>query len=330
MNHKAMSRRACLASGVTLLSGPTTAVSAIPSVRLGILQFGTVQWVADVIRGHALDSRNGVTLETSTLANADAGRVALMANAIDIVTSDWLFVATQRSAGTKLCFAPFSSSLGGIMVRPDSPIRSLSDLAHRRLGVAGGPVDKSWLIVRAATKAAAGFDPADVADVVYGAPPLLNAKLMQQELDAVLTYWNFAARLETEQCRQVVAVSDCARDLGMPSPPCLLGFVFREAWGRQNPNAINGFLRAAASAEDLMDESDGVWREIRPVMNAPEDALFDTFRQRFLAGVAHPSADAQQHAAQQLLDVLLQTGGTRGTDGIEQLPSGIFWPAPRG
>jgi len=332
-----LGRRACLAGGAALFAGAPPAIGAIspaiggPSiVRLGTLQFGTVQWVADVIREHALDTGHGITLQTNILANTDAGRVALMANAADVVTSDWMFVAAQRAAGTKLCFAPFSSSLGGIMVRPGSPIKSLSGLAHCRLGVAGGPVDKSWLIVRAATKAAAGFDPADAADVVYAAPPLLNAKLMQNELDAVLTFWNFAARLEAADYRQVVSVSDCARDLGMPAAMCLLGFVFHEDWGRQNPNAIEGFLAAATAAQDLMVKSEPVWREIRPLMNAPEDALFETFRRRFLAGIARPSADAQEHAAAQLFGVLLRTGGSRGTDGVEQLPAGIFWPTPHG
>lgn len=316
-----LTRRACLAGGLASLTGSAR------EVKLGTLQFGTVQWIASVIERHRLDARHGIELKSNVLANTDAGRVALMAGSADIVTSDWIFVATQRAAGTKLCFAPFSSSLGGLMVAASSPIRSLADLPRRRLGVAGGPVDKSWLIVRAATKAKAGFDPAEAADVVYGAPPLLNAKLMQGELDAVLTYWNFAARLETSGYRQVVSVSDCVRDLGMPASMCLLGFVFHEDWGRKNREAIDGFLAATAAAEDLMARDDAVWQEIRPVMNAPDDPLFDNFRQRFRDGIAHPSAEAQEHGATLLFDVLRRAGGTNG---LQQLPSGIFWPTSDG
>jgi NitT/TauT family transport system substrate-binding protein len=81
----------------------------------------------------------------------------------------------QRAAGTNLCFAPFSSSAGGIMTGAQSPIRGLADLRGRKLGVVGGPVDKSWLIVQAAGHATQGIDLASAADVVYGAPPLLGA-----------------------------------------------------------------------------------------------------------------------------------------------------------
>lgn len=326
---KGVYRRGFLAGGAAVVAGGIPAWAfASPSVRLGVLQFGTVQWVGDVIQRHALDSVNGFALSTVTLANSDAGRVALMAGATDVVVTDWMFVAGQRAAGTKLCFAPFSGSTGGIMVAGASPIRSLADLAHRRLGVAGGSVDKSWLIVRAAAKASAGFDLSDAADVVYGAPPLLNAKLMQGELDAVLTFWNFAARLEAANYRQVISVDDCARGLGLPAAMSLVGFVFHEDWANRNAAAINGFLTAAAAADDMLASSGSEWQSIRPLMDAPDEALFQRLKQRFVEGVAHPSAELQERAATQLFDVLLRTGGTHATSGLEQLPPGIFWPTP--
>ena len=150
-----------------------------------------------------------MSLATVKLANTSAGRVALMAGAADVVVSDWLFVAAQRAAGTPLCFAPFSTATGGVVVRGGSPIRSFADLKGRRLGIAGGPVDKSWLILQAAAHAR-GIDLAATARVVYGAPPLLGAKLEQGELDAVLTYWNFVARLEAAGGREVIPVAACA------------------------------------------------------------------------------------------------------------------------
>jgi NitT/TauT family transport system substrate-binding protein len=322
-------RRTLLAGGAAALAaGLPAGAGATPSLRLGILQYGTVQWIGDVIQRHELDSANGFALSTVTLANSDAGRVALMASAADVVVTDWMFVAGQRGAGTKLCFAPFSGSTGGIMVAGSSPIRSLADLAHRRLGVAGGSVDKSWLIVRAAAKASAGLDLGEAADVVYGAPPLLNAKLMQGELDAVLTFWNFAARLEASGYRQALSVDDCAQSLGLPAAMSLVGFVFHEEWAKQNPAMINGFLAAAAAADDMLATSGPEWERVRPLMNASDEALFQRLKARFIAGVAHPSAEVQEHAAAQLFEVLLRTGGTQATSGLQQLPPGIFWPTP--
>jgi len=333
-HHAAVTRRLCLGGAATLIAAGAAAGAAaladdLPPVRLGILQFGTVQWLSEVMRQHALDRQNGFALETALLANTDAGRIALLAKAADIVVSDWMFVAAQRAAGVKLCFAPFSSSTGGVMVPQSSTIRTLPDLANHRLGVAGGPLDKSWLVVRAAAKVSSEMNLAETAQVVYGAPPLLNAKLLQGELDAVLTYWNFAARLEASGCREVASVESCAQRLGMPPAMPLIGFVFHEEWATRNKAAIGGFLSAASTAQTLLAHRPETWQGIRSLMDAPMDAsgdaLFEALRRRFIAGIANPSADAQQHAAEQLFAVLVRTGGPRATDGLAHLPPGIFW-----
>jgi NitT/TauT family transport system substrate-binding protein len=303
------------------------AAAALPAVRLGILQFGTIQWVADVIRRHSLDRKHGFALDTEMLANIDAGRVSLMAGASDIVVSDWVFAAVQRTAGTKLCFAPFSSSSGGIMTAAQSTIRGLTDLRGRKLGVVGGPVDKSWLIVQAAGRATENIDLATAANVVYGAPPLLGAKLQQGELDAVLTFWNFAADLEAAGFRQAVSVAQCATALGISPRISLIGFVFHEDWAKANRPAIDGFLAAVSDAERLLGQSDAEWLAIRPLMNAGGDALFTRLRNRFRSGIVHENEAGQTKAAEKMFAVLHATGGSRATGGIDTLPAGIFWPA---
>jgi NitT/TauT family transport system substrate-binding protein len=302
------------------------AAESPPALRLGILQFGTVQWVADVIRRHALDTKHGFALNTITLANTDAGRVSLMAGASDVVVSDWPFVAVQRAAGTKICFAAFSSSSGGIMTGPQSSIHGLADLRGRKLGVVGGPADKSWLIVQAAGHTTDGVDLATAADVVYGAPPLLGAKLKQGELDAVLTYWNFAADLESSGFRQAVSVAQCATALGISPRTSLVGFVFHENWANANRAAIDGFLAAVDDAERLLAQSDDEWLAIRPLMNADGDALFAHLRDRFREGIAHDDAARQQTSAEKVFAILHETGGSKATGGIDTLPPGIFWP----
>jgi NitT/TauT family transport system substrate-binding protein len=326
-----LTRRAALAgAGLLLAPGGPAFAAAPPEVRLGILQFGTVQWVADVIRRHGLDTAHGFALRDVTLANTDAGRVSLMAEASDVVVSDWPFVASQRAAGTKLAFAPFSSSSGGIMTGPASTLRTLADLRGRKLGVAGGPLDKSWLVVRAAAKASAGLDLATEVQLAYGAPPLLGAKLAQGELDAVLTFWNFAARLEAAGCREIVSVAQCAASLGLPEHLNLIGFVFHEDWAEASRPAIDGFLAAVGDAEKLLigPGSDAEWQAVRPLMDAADDALFARLKDRFRAGIAPTDAAAQEAAAARLLAILRQTGGARATDGLDRLPPGIFWRRP--
>lgn len=322
-----ISRRGLLA-GAAVAAMPARAAPApgLSVLRLGILQFGTVQWVADVIRRHDLDTRHGFALHGTTLANTEAGRISLMAGASDVILSDWPFVAAQRAAGSKLCFAAFSSASGGIMTAPDSPIRGLADLRGRKLGVAGGPADKSWLVVRAVAQARHGLDLRAEAECAYGAPPLLGAKLRQGELDAVLTYWNFAAMLQAEGFREAVSVADCLTSLDISPRISMVGFVFHQDWANANRASIDGFLAAVDDAERLLAQSDAEWTAVRPLMRADDDALFRRLRERFVSGMNHADAAEQMRGAARLLAILTKTGGARATGGVETLPPGVFWP----
>jgi NitT/TauT family transport system substrate-binding protein len=289
------------------------------TVRLGILPFGSVQWVADVMAHHRLDAAHGFVLQTRTLANTEAGKVALLGRAVDVAVSDWPFVASQRAHGGHLCFAAGSTgSLGGIMVPAASSVRRLADLRGLRLGVAGGPADKSWLLVRAAAHRQ-GIDLASAATLSFGAPPLLDAMQRHGDLDALLTFWNFAARLEADGFREAISVADCAGALGLSAPPLLVGYVFDEGWARADRAACDGFLAAAAEAAHLLATSPEEWTRIRPLMNAPNDTLFAALRRRFIAGIDHPSPQALQQQAERIQGLLASAGAPA------TLPQGVFW-----
>ncbi|MGI3778063.1 MAG: ABC transporter substrate-binding protein [Janthinobacterium lividum] len=319
-------RTALAAPAALVLPTHARAADALPTLRLGTVQFGTVQWLAVTIRALALDTAHGFALDTVLLANTEASRVALMAGSADVALSDWLFVARQRQEGTPLSFAPFSASAGGVMVPQDSPVRALADLKGRRLGVAGGANDRSWLLVQAAARAQ-GLDLARDAPPAYGAPPLLGAKLQQGELDALLTFWNFEARLESQGFREAVSVADCARALGLPADLDLLGFVFLGDWASAHRPVLDGFLAAAAEAESRLAADPALWTPLRPLMQlppgAPGEAMFAALRRRFLAGFVHPNAATQRATATRVL-AILQDGGEAAS--LRSIPEGVFWP----
>lgn len=317
------SRRALL--GAT--AGLAMAAAPMPAVRLGVLVFGTVRWVANVIRRHRLDLMHGFVLQTQTLANNDAAKVALLGKSVDLIVSDWLFVAAERSRGFAFHFTPFSSETGALVLGRHEQIRSLGDLAGHRLGIAGGPYDKSWMIVQAAAKRQHGIDLARAADVAYGAPPLLGAKLRQGALDGVLTFWNFAAALEVDGFKPLITVAACARALGLPPTLPILGYVFNGGWALKHAQLLAGFFAASAAAEAILAHSEAEWTAIRPLMGTPDDQLFERLRRDFLAGVTHPAPAEEERAATRLFAILRAVGGSAATGGLTSLPPGVFWPA---
>src|SRR5579862_4635592 len=153
-----------------------TAAPALPAdtLRIGLQKTGTASWEIDLIKARGLDKAADLDIQTIDLASTDAGKIALQGGAADMIVSDWLWAMRERSLGDRLAFTPYSSALGALMVPKDSPIHKLGDLAGHSVGVAGGPLDKSWLMLQAAAKKQ-GVDLAG-AKPAFGAPPLIAEK----------------------------------------------------------------------------------------------------------------------------------------------------------
>ena len=93
-----------------------------------MLKFGTVNWELDVIRQHRLDEREGFELAVTGLASTQATKVALLAGGTDIIVTDWIWVSRQRAEGADYVFAPYSTSVGALIVPADSAITGLDHL----------------------------------------------------------------------------------------------------------------------------------------------------------------------------------------------------------
>ena len=215
-----------LAMLLSLFLATRAAAGPGDQVRVGVLKFGTVSWELDVMQVHGLAAREGVEVQAVPLASTSATTVALQGGGVDVIVTDWLWVSRQRAQGRPYTLVPYSLTVGGLMVRPDAGIRQFGDLRGRRLGVAGGPVDKSWLLFRAYARRTLGEDLARLVDPSFGAPPLLNELMLRGDLPAVLNYWQYDARLKAAGMRELVGVAEVLRALGVPESVPLLGWAF--------------------------------------------------------------------------------------------------------
>jgi NitT/TauT family transport system substrate-binding protein len=143
--------RLYLASCAALLLSLTVpdAAAAADRIRVAAQRTGTLAWELDVIRSHGLDKTAGLDLQVVELASTEAGKIALRSGSADLIVSDWLWVARERSLGDKLVFYPYSSQIGAIMVPADSDLRDAADLKGKKIAVAGGALDKNWLMLQA-------------------------------------------------------------------------------------------------------------------------------------------------------------------------------------
>lgn len=316
------SRRAVLFAAMVSASLPGRA-RADGRLRTGTLKFGSVSWVLDTIAAEGIDRREGLGIERVDLASNQALAVAFQSGDVDLIVSDWLWAMRQRSEGEPLLFAPYSSALGAVMA-PASGVNALSDLKGRRIGVAGSALDKSWLLLRAHAREAVGGDLAALAEPVYGAPPLLSEQIRLRRIDAVLTYWNFAARLDAAGLRRVVDMAEVVAALGATPAPPLVGFVWRASLPAHKVTALDAFFRAIAAANAVLARSDAAWERLRPAMRAETEAEFTRLRDYFRAGIPTPWGEAHTRAAERLFGILREIGGAALVGERTRFDAGLF------
>jgi len=314
----------CAALLLALAAWPAGAQD-LGTVKVGVLEFGTVNWELDVIKHHGLDRERNFSLEVQGFGSGQATNVALQGEAVDAIVDDYLWVSRQRSDGQMLTFIPFSSTVGALMVPPDSDIKSLADLKGRKVGIAGGPVDKSWLLLQGLAARRHGVELAAAVEPVYGAPPLLNEKVKDGELDAVLNYWHFTARLEGQGYRQLVGVEEAIGELGVASVPPQLGYVFYESFAAANPELIAAFAEASRAAKELL-QGDAEWERIRPLTKAEDDATFAALKRRFREGIIERWGESERADAAKVYGILAELGGEELVGGATELAPGTFWP----
>lgn len=310
-------------AAIALSIGAMSALADMPTIRAAVLKIGTVNWELDTITHNKFDEANGFKLDVQPFADNGATRVALEGGEADLAVADWIWVARQRAAGKDYVFIPYSKAVGGMVVAEDSPIQSLKDMAGKKIGIAGGPVDKSWLILQAYAQQEYGFDLAGESEQVFGAPPLIFKSAFSGEVDGAINFWHFMAKLKAGGMRELISVSEATKALGLDPDVPLLGYVMKESFIIENPDIAKALYGASRNAKDLLLNDDTAWDRLRDRMRVKSDAQFETLRTDFRSGI--PNAEPVDAAeADKLLQLMAKLGGEKLVGGATTLPDGLF------
>jgi NitT/TauT family transport system substrate-binding protein len=238
-------------------------------------------------------------------------------------------VSRERALGAKLTFYPYSSALGAVMVPAASPLKTLADLKGRKLGVGGGAIDKSWLLLQARMKQD-GIDLKSDASIVYGAPPLIAAKALDGEMDASLNFWNFSAQLEAKGFRRLAGIEDILPKLGAKGAVSAVGYVFDESWAASHRDAVARFIAMTRKAKQLLITSDAAWDKIAPLTGTSDATMLRTYRDRYRDGIPRRSIVDEEADARVLYRVLAEIGGRDLVGPAAELDPGTFYHAVPG
>ncbi len=310
--------------GLGLLLSFNCSAADKTTIRIGVQAGGTVDWELAALQDDPKTQSADFRLEIQHLANAEAGKIALQAGAVDMIVSDWIWVSRLRSTGSDFTFYPYSTTSGALIVPESSPIRSVNDLKNKRLGIAGGELDKNWLLLQALAQKD-HLDLNTSVEKVFAAPPLINEQIKQQRIDAALNYWHFAARLEAQGYRQIIDGKGILKALGIKENVPSIGYVFKQSWALTHKTAVNDFLKAGNEAKKRLCSNDAAWQKVLPLTKADDIPTQNKLRQRYCEGVIEQWSEPERHAAERIYSLLRMLSNNKLTGQSETLQPGTFW-----
>lgn len=294
-------------------------------ITAGVLAYGTVNWELMTIKSHGLDKKHGFTLEIMKLASKNGVAVAFQGGSADVIVNDWVWANRQNAERNPLYFYPYSKAVGALYTRHPE-YKSILDLKGKKVGIAGGPVDKSWLLFRAYGMKNYGIDLNEQVETVFAAPPILNKKLLDGSLDAVLNFWHYNARLHTQGMTPIITLRQVLSELGIQSGNVpFIGWVFKKPFGDDNRALIEGFLQASYEAKAILSRDDKAWEALRASMSVDDDATFEALKKGYREGIPKQFTQDEIDDIGKIYALLEEVGGKKLVGEAAHFDPALFW-----
>ncbi len=305
-------------AGFMLFSAPAAAQSP-EVVRVGLQASGTFSWVLHAIEYFGIDKELGLQIDAVTYATKEATELALMAGDVDVTVDDFVNVVLMRSRGVPVrAVYPYSLALGGLIVRSDSDIHSIDDLRGKVIAAASLS-DKSLLILRVLATSRYGFDPQFDSETIAAAAPLMTELARRGEVDAVLPFWHFAARMiGSGEFREIATVHEMLDEMGLSSDLPNLVVLANDNMDRAT---LATFLRAMDTATARMKQDDGIWDSIltEGLYSLPDESLMASVRERWEVSLPSQWNDDIVDGLVELVEQMVAVAGAEvvGTDRLD-------------
>ena len=212
-----------------------------------------------VIIENGLDEKHGFEIEIIEQSGAQAQFIALRAGDTDLVTGNILDLHIQRSQDLDIrgigSFLKFESP---IIALPDGP-QSAAELEGTTFGTPRAGLF-GFLIMRAATLAAHGFDLGTDTELIEGAPGLLNELVRSGELDAAFQFSSLAfGPLQRGEFIQATSAQELISNAGFDPNFLYLLYIISQDWVDANPDALDDLVAMLDEGRQLLQTDDSLW-----------------------------------------------------------------------
>lgn len=297
--------------------GPATTETTTPTepdivtVRVSLPPFGSQAFIVDMIETQGLGEKHGITIERHEFSGPPAHYLQITGDVSDIAAATWLELQQNQARGLRVVgVGPNLRYINPMVVGVNSGIESIEDLKGKRIAVyfqAGTDV----LAARAAIQQKYGFDFFTENDVTSADAPLLSTQLERGDVDAILTFSNFAAALVAEgKGRILFVVADLLNEVFGVSMDAPFGVYITSANVANNyPERIERFLAAYLDAVDILVTDDSVWPALAESRGITDPAALTEFMESERQGFATEWNDSVFDGFEEMFNTLLAIGG---------------------
>ena len=260
-----------IAAMLLFTGGATSNAKAADKVKVVALQ-GTQLFPVKIMQSKGIAAKHGIDMDLMVVASPQASYTAMQTGDIQIGFTGWIVIATLREKGFKLTNVySMISYTNDVMVKEDSPIKSIADLKGRRVGLFGGPNTATTWLYRLIAERFYAFDPMKDSKIHFGAPPLLMGMIDRGDLDAVLVLDPFISQmLETGKYRSVGNLGEIWRQK-MNQNPMLVAVTVDEIWAKAHPDVVKRFVAAFREALIYLKDTPEAWGELAKGMGVKTD-----------------------------------------------------------
>jgi NitT/TauT family transport system substrate-binding protein len=249
-----------LLAGCTGKSAPSK--SSTRTFTLGITS-GAQEFVDFVMEGHGMLDQVGLKAEKVKSLSPANLHLMVAERKVDIGFGGFTTMATARSEGKDLIviYGVFSP-VNMVFVRKDSPIKTLTDLKGKKLGVFGGPSSTTFAFLAVLAKNWYGIDLFKEAELITAPAPALAELLGRGDIDAALLGTVESIQTFAQDRYRVLAdlSAEYKAHQGGRAPAHVI-VATNEEFAKAHPDIVRDYLKAYQNAQQYVHGHPEVWDE---------------------------------------------------------------------
>jgi NitT/TauT family transport system substrate-binding protein len=302
---------------------PKAADTAAPrSFTLGLIP-GAQELVDFVMDKHGMLAAAGLKPERAKSLSPATLHLMVAERKVDIGFGGFTTMATARGEGKDVIVVHgVFSPVNMVFVRKDSPIKTLSDLKGKKLGVFGGTGSTTFGFLAVLGRKWHGIDLFKDVEPTQQPGPLLIELLGRGDVDAALLGTTESIKMfAQDRFRVLVDLSEEYRSRTNGRAPAHVTIATNEEFANTHPDIVRDYLKAFEAAAAYIREHGEVWAEYLKTIEVTDPKEVALFQEKMGPNIISVW-DREQTAVQQ--EYLKLVHEIIGDSVLKSVPEGLI------